>query len=168
MSFEQFERAIKSTALRRVALHWNEVRGANKLPAWNAIRPAAIASELPMVWSYDYDRATDTFTGRLSGDAIDQIFGRNIKGVPMRELYPASDYLRLFERTKRVVCDPVLYRGEGMVFTHKGRYGLGERIMMPMGNDGTKGDGIFGATEYQVTLGEASEHRPEAESWFQL
>ena len=168
MSFVEFERAIVSPALKRVANHWNEVRGSNLLPAWNAIHPAAIAHQLPLVWSYNYDRASDLFTGRLSGDHIDRIFGRNLKGVPMAELYPVADFRRFFDRSKRVVCEPTFFRGEGMVFTHLDRYGHGERIMMPMAADGATGDGVFGATEYEAIYGAPAAHHAEVESWFPL
>lgn len=168
MSFQTFAQAISSPALKQVANHWNEVRGSKLLPAWNAIHPAAIAHQLPLVWSYNYDRASETFTGRLSGDQIDRIFRRNLKGVPMAELYPAGDYRRLFERLKRAVCEPAFFRGEGMVFTHLDRYGHGERIVLPMTTDGATGDGIFGATEYQTVWGDSTEHQAEVESWFSL
>jgi hypothetical protein len=166
MSFQDFERSIVSPALKRVVNHWNEARGKNGLTTWSAIKPSAIAAQLPLVWSYNYDRASDAFTGRLSGNSISEIFGRNIKGVPMDELYPISDFQRLFDRTRRVVCEPAFYRGEGMVFIHLDRYGQGERIMMPMASDGTVGDGVFGATEYKSVWGTPKMHQPEAESWF--
>jgi hypothetical protein len=168
MSFEAFERAIVSPALKRVALHWNGTRGKARLPVWGAIRPAAIASQLPLVWSYSYDRGSDTFRGRLSGNFIDQVFGRNLKGVPMAELYTPCDYPRFFARSKRVVCEPAFYCGEGMVFAHKDRYGQGERIMMPMSSDGLTGDGFFAATDYRAIEGRPDQHRPETGTWFSL
>jgi len=168
MSFQDFERSIVSDALRQVALHWNEARGSNALAAWSAIKPAAIAAQLSLVWSYNYDRASDSFTGRLCGNSIADAFGRNIKGVPMRELYPADDFQHLFARSKRVVCEPAFYRGEGMVFTHLEKFGHGERIMMPMASDGTTGDGVFGATQYQSVWGKPSDRHAEEESWFSL
>lgn len=168
MSFEEFEQAIASPALKRVALHWNEIRAAGGLPIWSVIRPAAIASQLPLVWSYSYDQGSDTFRGRLSGNFIDQIFGRNLKGVPMSELYAPCDYPRFFARSKRVVCEPALFRGEGMVFAHKERYGQGERILMPMSSDGVTGDGFFAATDYRAIDGRPDQHSPEVGSWFSL
>ena len=168
MSFEGFDHAIMSPALRRVALHWNDLRGAGRLPIWSAIRPATIASQLPLVWSYSHDRSSDTFRGRLSGDFIDQFFGRNLKGVPMSELYARCDYPRFFERSKRVVCEPAFYLGEGMVFAHKDRYGQGERIMMPMSSDGETGDGFFAATDYRAIEGRPDQHRSEVGAWFSL
>lgn len=168
MSFVEFERAIVSPALKRVANHWNAARGFRRMPSWKAIQPKAIAAQLPLIWSYDYNRATGTFTGRLSGDQIDRIFGRNFRGVPMIDLYPAANFQRSFERTKRAVCEPALYRGEGMVFRHLDRYGQGERIMLPLARDGQTGDGILGATKYQTMIGAPTGHHAEVESWFSL
>src|SRR5690349_19775003 len=61
MSFEQFQRAIVSPALKNVAAHWNAVRGPRFMPAWPDIKPAAIAPQLPIVWSYRYDWNHDAF-----------------------------------------------------------------------------------------------------------
>ena len=168
MSFQAFEQAISSPALKHVACHWNEVRGPNKMPPWKSINPRTISAQLPLIWSFKYNRATNTFIGRLSGDQIDRIYARNIKGVPMSELPPAADYARLFERTKRVVCEPAFFKGDGMVFSHLDRYGQGERIMLPIGADGLTGDGVLGATIYQTMLGRSKGHHSEDESWFSL
>ncbi|HEY2034212.1 MAG TPA: PAS domain-containing protein, partial [Rhizomicrobium sp.] len=125
-------------------------------------------AELPIVWSYKYDRVADTFTGRLSGERIAEIFGRNIRGVPMREIYPAKDYDRLFARSKRVTCEPAFYHGIGVVFRHLERYGQGERIMLPLADDGATGDGFLGATIYLAHYGEPDENDSETERWFSL
>ena len=166
MSFKEFEQAIASPGLKRVANHWNEARGANRMPSWKAIQPKAIAAQLPLVWVYDYNRAAKQFTGRLSGDQIDRMFGKNLKGVPMSDLYPAAYFQRLFDRSKRCVCEPALYRGEGIVFRHLDRYGQGERIMLPLARDGQTGDGILGATKYQTMVGRPTVNMEEVESWF--
>ena len=144
------------------------MRGSNLLPAWNAIHPGAIAHQLPLVWSYNYDRASDTFTGRLSGDQIDRIFGRNLKGVPMLN-FILSMISATFSTVRSVwSAESAFYRGEGMVFRHFDRYGHGERIIMPMAADGATGDGIFGPTEYEWSFGEPDAHHAEVESWFSL
>ena len=44
------------------------------MPAWQDIKPARIAAQLPIIWSYSYDQGTDEFTGRLAGDRIVQVF----------------------------------------------------------------------------------------------
>ena len=150
MSFEAFELAIVSPALKTVARHWNETRGARVLPGWSDIRPGAIAPQLSIVWSYRYERETDSFIGRLAGERIEAIFGKSMRGLPMKQAYPEDEFPELFARSKRVLQEPSLMRGHGVVFRHLHRYGTGERIIMPLGEDGVTGDGIFGATEYNV------------------
>jgi hypothetical protein len=150
MGFEAFEQAIVSPALKAVARHWNDVRGAQRMPAWADIKPAAIALQLPIVWSYRYDRQTDTFTGRLAGERITAIFGKSFRGLPMTEAYPEHEYPALFARHKRTITEPAFLRAHGIVFGHLNRYGIGERVVLPLADDHEQGDGIFGATEYSV------------------
>jgi hypothetical protein len=168
MSFQLFEQAITSQELNRVARLWNESRGSRKMPGWNNIRPSQIAEQLTNIWSYKYDRATDSFTGRLAGDLIEHIFGKSFRGTPMSELYPPADYPRLFARSKRVACEPALYLGVGMVFKHVDHYGKGERIIMPLAENGIDGDGILGATVYHSIFGIPAANVQEEESWFAL
>jgi hypothetical protein len=160
--------SIASPELTRVAQHWNNVRGSRAMPGWYDIRPSQITAQLPIIWTYKYDRTTDTFTGRLAGDLIEHVFGKSIRGTPMTEMYPEKDFPRLFARSKRVVCEPAFYRGEGMVFKHVDHYGHGERIILPLADDGILGDGIFGATVYKSISGTPAEDIPENETWFPL
>lgn len=168
MAFDRFLEAIVSPALKRIAEHWNDVRGARLMPGWSAIRPSQISAQLPLIWVYRYDHATDTFTGRLAGDRIEHVFGKSFRGTPMKELYPPADYPRLFARAKRVACEPALFLGTGMVFRHVDHLGKGERIIMPLGEDGITGDGIFGATDYKSASGTPTASMIESEQWFAL
>jgi hypothetical protein len=168
MSYDDFLQTIASPDLTRIARHWNDARGGRVMPGWHDIHPAQIASQLPKIWVYRYDREADLFTGRLAGYHIEQFFGKSFRGTPMKKLYSEEDYPRLFARVKRVACEPALFRSEGMVFKHIDRYGQGERIIMPLGDDGALGDGIFGATAYEAHRGTPAEDAQENESWFAL
>jgi hypothetical protein len=170
MSFHDLERAAATPALKAVARHWNDARGSRRMPAWADIKPSAIAAQLAIIWSYKYDRATDTFTGRLAGEKITAIFGKSLRGVSMADVYPPDQYPALFTRSKRVVMEPAFMRGHGLVFRHLGRYGTGERIMLPLADDGEHGDGILGATEYSITAEPTHEQLTvgEIEEWFAL
>lgn len=148
MSFQDFLAAIKSPDLCRIAQHWEAARGSKRMPGWQDIDPSAIAPLLPIVWSWKYDSTTDTFTGRLGGDAITEAFGESLRGKPMKEFFRGRHYDMMFARHKRVVATPAFGHGTGAVFIHAGRYGLGERIIMPLARDGIRSDGIFGATIY--------------------
>ena len=48
-----------------------------------------------------------------------------------------------------VVTELGFMYGTGMMFAHMGRTVVGERIVMPLAEDGARGGGIFGATLYQ-------------------
>ncbi len=150
MSFDDFLSRIDDEGLRAVARHWNAVRGTRRMPAWTDIDPAAIARQLPIVWAWKYDRASDRFTGRLAGEAINAAFGKPLRGAPMEEFFRDFQYAKIFERHKRVLSEPCFAHGRGQVFRHAERVGTGERIILPLAEDGVAGDGIFGATVYGV------------------
>lgn len=168
MGFDAFFSAIASEDLKKVAAHWRCARADRAMPGWRDIRPTAIAPQLSLIWVYRYDRQADAFTGRLAGDTIEQIFGKSFRGTPMTEIYPEADYPRLFARAKRVACEPAFYRGHGTVFRHVDRWGEGERIMMPLADDGTNGDGLLGATHYDCYRGTPEGEAVEIEGWFGL
>lgn len=166
MLFAEFAASIVSPDLRRVAMHWHEARGSRALPAWCDIRPAAIAPQLPLVWAYAYDAEIDDFVGRLAGDVIARLFSRTFKGMRMTQMQPRIDVSFLFSRSKQVITRPALFRSNGDIFHMLDCHGYGERIIMPLSEDGGRADGIFGATQYQTSYqpqgGGVSEH------WFDL
>lgn len=149
-SFERFVAAIEQEALRDIAHHWNDARGARRMPAWADIDPVKIARHLPYVWSWKYDRGADTFTGRLAGEEINRAFGKSLRGVRMADFFAGWHYEAIFARHRRVVTEPAFAHGKGTVFSHADRHALGERIIMPLAADGVHGDGIIGATVYPL------------------
>lgn len=151
MSFADFAASIVSPDLQRIAMHWNEARGLRAMPAWRDMRPAAIAPQLRFVWSYRYDAAADEFVGRLAGDTIARIFGQAFRGTRLKELQTRIDVPFLSARFRQVISGPMLFRSEGDVFHQIDRHGYGERIIMPLSEDGETPDGIFGATRYQTS-----------------
>jgi len=168
MAYAEFTTVIQSEHLRAVAHHWNEARNNRPLPGWNDIKPSQMPGQLKYIWVYRYDRATRLFTGRLAGNVIEQVFGKSFRGTPMTEIYPPSDYPRLYARAERVVCEPAFYHGEGRVFRHLDRIGNGERIMLPLADDGHTGDGVLGATVYQTATNPLSLEDAEFDSWYPL
>lgn len=163
--------AIVCPDLRKIAEHWRAARGTRAMPGWSDIRPSAIASQLPIVWSYKYDPATSEFTGRLAGERITHAFGKEFRGSPMAHIQPEADFPWIYAMCKRIVSEPALYRGTGLMYRHLDRFGKGERIVMPLSADGVVADGIFGATDYRLETAEASPTRDagrEIEQWFPL
>jgi hypothetical protein len=118
------------------------------MPAWRDIDPIEIGRNLRYVWAWKYDRAGDDFTGRLAGEEIDRAFGKSLRGVKMTSFYPPEGVAQWVPRLRRVALEPALMRGRGMVFSHLERTVIGERVVMPLAEDGSLGDGILGATVY--------------------
>jgi hypothetical protein len=148
MSFQQFFDSIVSDDLRRVAENWLAARGSRPMPAWKDFDPVPIGPQLRYIWAWRYDRATQGFTGRLAGEDIAAMFGGSIGGARMADYFPPEIYRAFFPWMQRVVLEPAFGRGSGLIYRRLGRNFTGERIMMPVADDGLRGDGLIGATFY--------------------
>lgn len=145
---ERALQTISSPSLREILLYWNSLRGDRPLPGWRDIDPVDLRHHLPIVWAWKYDRAADLFTGRLAGEAITAVFGETLRNRSLEDFFKDRSYEDIKKQFHRVVDEPALYVGRGAVFDYAGRYGSGERIIMPLADDGTHADGLLGATTY--------------------
>jgi hypothetical protein len=159
MSFELFFGAIRSEPLRALAQEWAAARGNRRMPAFRDIDPVRIGRSLRYVWAWKYDRGMDSFLGRLAGEEIDRAFGRSLRGMQMSEFYTPDVYAVVYPRHRSVVTSPAFFHGAGMVFARMGLTTVGERIGLPLSEDGETGDGIIGGTFY-TSLPPAQEDRP--------
>jgi len=162
VSFADFLSRIRSPRLRAVAEHWNVARGSRRMPGWSDIDPGALARQLPIIWSWIYDRSANRFTGRLAGEDINAAFGKSLRGADMAEFFREYGYEAIFKRHRRVATEPCFVRGDGQVFRHANRVGFGERIILPLAADGETGDGIIGATDYSFGPSALSDKAPRA------
>jgi hypothetical protein len=154
MSFHAFLDSIVSGDLRRIADNWLAARGTRFMPAWRDFDPVPIGPQLRYIWAWKYDRAAQIFTGRLAGEDITGMFGGSVHGVPMTDYFPPDIYRVFFPWMQRVVVEPVFARGAGLIYRRLGRNFTGERIILPLADDGMNGDGLIGATFYNpVTAG---------------
>ena len=170
MSFADFERSIVSANLKQVALVWYEAKNNRAVPAWSDINPAKLKAQLPIIWSYVYDPVRDDFVGRLAGQSILSMSTGQFKGLWLSEIRPPDKYPRSLARARRIVQEPALYRGEGLVYKTAERFGFGERISLPLSGNGDGATGIFGATEFR-SFGEWESNwtsEGEIENWFGL
>ena len=168
-AFADFENSILSPALKEVANHWRDVCASGRLPAWSDIRPAALKKHLPIVWSYDYLPDEDDFVGKLAGHDITGVSSKPFKGTRLSALRPGDKYPRSLIRARRVLHEPALYHGKGLVYTTANSFGVGERVVMPLEGRGGQSSGIFGATQYkELADWKVSEMDAETENWFSL
>lgn len=167
-AFAGFIQSIESPALKAVAGHWRDICKPGCPPAWADIRPAAIKRQLPIVWSYEYLPDEDDFVGRLAGYGITGVSDKSFKGTRLSQLRPSDRYPRSLIRAKRVLQEPALYRGQGLVYKSAESFGFGERIVMPIFGGASQRSGIFGATQYKTISEWESEGKVEAEDWYTL
>jgi len=153
--FQTLDAAIQSPALKVVFAHWLDARGDRTMPAWRNIDAAKIGKHLPMVWAWRFDFALGTFIGRLAGEEIVSVLGKEIRGRPLEQCFPADAAQVVLERYKTVMIGPRIMHTTGHVHMKTGRHGIGERIVLPLGEDGVHGDGVIGATQYRLNIGDA-------------
>jgi hypothetical protein len=159
MSFQAFLDSIVADELRRVAMNWWNARGGSPMPAWRDFDPVPIGPQLRTIWAWKYYRATETFTGRLAGEDIVGIFGKSVHGLRMDEYFPPEIYRVFFPWMQRVVTEPAFGHGSGLIYRRVARHFAGERIIMPIAEDGVHGDGIIGASFYNpITADDRLDH----------
>jgi hypothetical protein len=153
MSFGDFHQDIVSPDLEAIAAHWNAARGKKRMPAWSDIDPVAIGRRLRYVWAWKYERDADSFTCRLAGEDIVRAFGRSPRGMKMTEFFAPEVYKDFLPWHQRVLSEPAFLHGAGKVYSRVERNFTGERIMLPLSEDGATADGILGATVYLASAG---------------
>jgi hypothetical protein len=161
---------ITAPSLKAVAVHWFSARGGKLMPSWQDLKPRAIARQLPLVWSLNYDHATKSFTGRLAGDRIARLIGQNFRGLPLEQAQTAAAFGAIQPLLNRVVTEPAIYLGCGNVFQFENAFLAGERLLLPLATNGTDTDGLLGATEYQPNENIATGIQPavDVSFWFDL
>jgi hypothetical protein len=153
--FASFGSRIASPALRAVAGHWNQARRACRMPAWSELSPAVIAPHLGLIWAFKYDRHSGEFTARLAGNRMTGGSGKSSRDTPLRDLHPPQAFAWIQAGLTRVVCEPACYRSYGRLFRADGRTVAGERIVLPLGHDGSGADGALGASYYDLPVTQA-------------
>src|SRR5882724_9220402 len=138
MSYEQFLAAIEDPSLTAVAEHWNAARSDRRMPGWRDIDPAAIKQYLPIVWAWRYEPALRTLVGRLAGEQIVAVLGASIRGRRIDECFSAGAHEMVLARYMTVIDGPALMHSTGTVFRHGGGEGYGERIVLPLAEDGAR------------------------------
>ena len=148
--FDAFIGRIESPALLAVARHWREVGAIKRMPGWSDLEPSAISPHLTRLWSFKYDRRSGDFVARLAGNRIMVATGHSFRGTTLKELHPSHIYEKSHAELTRIVTGPTIYRCRGPLFRAGDRIVQGERIILPLAEDGQHGDGLLGASEYPV------------------
>jgi hypothetical protein len=141
---------LKNPSLRDVLLHWQAARGDKSLPGWNDIDPVALRQHLSILWSWRYDRTEDKFIGRIAGESIVFLLGKSPRRMLMEDFFDAATHAVVYPRFKQVIEQRHALITSGPVYSPIGRCGIGERLVLPLAEDGQTPDEVMGATCYEL------------------
>ena len=150
---------LQEPSLHEIARFWNKARGGRRFPAWRDIDPVALAPHLPVLWAWRWDKAEQTFIGRLAGEAILDAMGPGFRGGRLQDYFAGRNAEIFMHRYRRILDQPAILVNRGFIFSLISGTGIGERLGLPLAEDGEHPDGVFGATIYRVTGDRLARHR---------
>lgn len=140
---------IQSPTLAAVARQWNEARGKKSMPNWADLSDLGLSSAARQMWGFDYDPRTKDFVGRMAGSRLRRWIGEDFVGRRLADLHPQDVFQECRLILANVVTPPLLARTSGRLFTVDDITVTGERIMLPMADDGRTASGVLGASDYR-------------------
>lgn len=143
--------ASQDSRISRFYDYWSGLRSGRRLPTLDAIDPVDLAPLLPTLWVAGWDDEARDFVYRLAGERVLQVFRRPIRHQPLGAIYsgPVAETLR--ERYKRICTEPAAYYGHGHIYGHVERYGIGERLVLPLSDKYGRPKLVVGCTIYTPT-----------------
>jgi hypothetical protein len=161
MSFAEFRSVIRDARLLRLADFWQASRASasrasasqasasqtsGRLPRWKDIDPVEIAPCLPIIWAWRWDPGKASFVGILAGEEIIAAAGRSPAKRRLDDFLTGPLALQIHEQYYRVMTEPALVYATRTIRNRRGLTGHGERIVLPLADDGINGDCVMGAT----------------------
>lgn len=139
---------LNATALRDVARWWIAAYRPDNLPARSAIDLYAIRFALPYVWVVAYVPAQDAFRYRLAGEHVNATFGFSLRGKYLSEIIESHMLDTVRQRFLHALKTPGAVHAIGRVYSRTGRHREGERLILPLSDDGGHATHLLGVTDY--------------------
>jgi hypothetical protein len=130
--------------------YWASLKKATRLPGRRDIDPAGFKRLLPTVSLTDVRRDPLEFRMRLAGTGLYGIYGREITGMGLQDVYPAAEAADWHERLNRVVEGRKPAMGvHSLAWRGAGRLSI-VWLRLPLASDGETVDMILG---YDAVVG---------------
>lgn len=123
--------------------HWARL-AAKGYPRREAIDPVEFVPALPFIWILDYERDTGRFRSRLAGDAVRDLYRKNMTGTYLEDILAPHDFDWANGMFKRSLTAPAILAVRGRIFTHRREPGFGERLALPLFDAEGQGAGLIG------------------------
>lgn len=152
--------ASQHSSISRFYDYWSGLRSGRALPTLDMIDPVDLAPLLPTLWVAGWDDEARDFAYRLAGERILQVFNRPVRHKTLEAIYPGPVAETLRDRYKRVCSEPAAYHGHGHIYSHIERYGIGERLILPLSDKFGRPRFVIGCTVYAPTVWPAGRNEP--------
>jgi hypothetical protein len=142
--------AAKSPLLNNVWGYWRGlVDRHGGVPPKSAMDPAGFTRALPYVWLYE--RIGDGYLCRLAGEEIRRTYRGNPAGRMMNALMVHAHYDNVKAHFDAVLDGPAVGGSVGKVYLlgHE-KHGVGERLMLPFGDDTGTPRFLLGVTWFEL------------------
>lgn len=129
---------------------WLDARGEALVPLRKEFSPGAIPALLRFVWIYKFDMDRNDFVCQLAGEAVNDAWGKSIRGRTLREIVGNVDYPAVRGRWLEIVGRPAIMYGtvnEQLAFQETWR---AERLMLPMASADETIDVVLGLSLYTL------------------
>lgn len=151
---------LTSAALRDVAGWWLSAYTSGHIPSRKEVDLNSIQQALPYVWLIEH-LSDDGFRYRLAGEHVNAVFGFSLRGKRLRDIIEPHMLDTVRARFLHTLNEPGVVYASGRVYMRVGGYREGERLILPLSDDGVNGTHLFGVTDYGRGRRENWKHLPE-------
>ena len=141
---------VRNRRIRNVLDVWLAAAAGRGIPPRRAIDPAALGRELEIVWICEVIWPGPRYRYRLAGEKVNDVYGVSLAGRHMDEIIPAEKRASVLARYHRVVTDCGISHTAGRLYLSSEKIYAGERIVLPLSENGDAVDAILGATDFAL------------------
>ncbi|MCR9220154.1 MAG: PAS domain-containing protein [Alphaproteobacteria bacterium] len=162
---------IREPEVRRIAEYWAGLRNGRAMPRMKDIDPLDIPWALGGFYMGDYDAETGRFAYRIAGDNITQMFERQtkrptMKGADFSAMFPKPSAEMVRRRWRPLGERGAIVLMTGLIYLAAERLPVGERIILPLSEDGERVTGFMGYTKVRFETPEESSDSPGLDIWY--
>ena len=139
--------------------YWNGLRGERSVPNLAAFDPAEVGTLLCTIWKMRWEDESRNFVYRVAGEDILAVFPGPIRHKTLDEIYPAEISATLRDRYQTICRTPAAFYERGQIYRHLGRYGIGERLILPLTDMDNRTRIVLGCTVYSGSVWPVSADR---------
>lgn len=132
--------------LRRLIGYWIDKRMPRAMPSRGEIDPVEIPWALSWIWLCDYLPADRRFRFRLAGEQVNDFWGSNIGGRYLDEIVPEDQASAADAFLHSATDGPAIVHDRGQILLEDEVFATGERIVLPLSEDGREVTGLLGAS----------------------